>query len=180
MGEIAMKHLIFVLVLLSLALAAIGDESLTGSVVVGVSYEFKSIDGGKTLRDNGAVSLSQNFSYGNSTSAAQINGRYSLMMGLKSDTETVIDTMNLTDSFGNMLEFSSAKGVIVRNHSLVASVMVGSSTESDLLPTITLPPGGAMTLVAPYGGWTTAGRNAIHLTSDDVASCEIAILGITP
>lgn len=175
-----MRNLILFLLLSSIALAAIGDESLTGSVVIGITHEFKQIDGGKTLRDNGAVGLTQNFAYGNSTTTAQVNGRYSLMMGLKSDTETVIDTMNLTDSFGNILEFSAAKGVMVRNHSLVASVMVGSSTESDLLPTITLPPGGAMTLVAPYGGWATSGRNAIHLTSDDVASCEVSILGITP
>jgi hypothetical protein len=174
-----MRNLILVLVLLSLALVAIGDETLTGSVVVGVSHEWKSIDGGKTLRDNGALSLQQNFSYGTSTEAAQINVRFMAAYGLKSDTETVIDTQTLAQTYGDDAALSAAKAFAVKNLSLTSTVTVGSSA-IDSLFSGSVPPGGALCLIAPYDGFSTATGTGIYLNTDGTASCEVSILGIAP
>lgn len=172
-----MQRIILMLFLLSLALCAASDESLTGSVVVGVSHEYKSIDGGKTLRDTGAVSLSQGFSYGNSTEAAQVNGRFSAMYGLKSDTETVIETQGIYDSFADDLTFTRIKAIILKNHSLTHTVTVGSSTATVTPFDTTLPPGGAACFVAPYGGWELDTWTNLYLNTDGTASCEVSILG---
>lgn len=162
---------------LSVCLAAAASEILTGSVVVSMSHEYKIFDSSKKLTDSAAVSLKQVFSYGTSTDTAQINGYYYHVYGLKSDTETVIQTQDLTDVAGEWLIFDSIKAIVIKNLDTASSITVGSSTQEGLFYAV-VPPGGAACWMAPYGGYSTATFTDIPLNTDGVASCEVSLLGL--
>lgn len=172
-----MNRIVLFLFLASICIAAFASEILTGSVVVSISHEYKNIDSSKTLKDSSSVSLKQVFSYGTSTATAQVNGYFYHVYGLKSGTETVIRTQDLTDIAGEWLIFDSIKAIVVKNLDSSSTITVGSSTQEGLFYAV-VPPGGIACWMAPYGGYSTATYTDIPLNTDGVASCEVSLLGL--
>lgn len=175
-----MRHYIFVVFLLALAFACAGDESLTGNFSAAISHDFKSVLGSKTIRDTGATGLSQGFSFGTSTSAAQINAYHAAEYRVASDSEVGISFTQLTDLSGADIAITTPKAVIIRNLSTSATVTAGKASEplSFVPGPILLPPGGCLAMTSPLSGWDTATASTIYLSCDAVASCEVSILGI--
>lgn len=88
-----------------------------------------------------------------------------------SDTRTVAPSSNeeldlnaLTDSLGRTINFAKVKALHIRAKATnVNNVVVGAAGSNPFLgplggttPTITLPPGGILLLVAPAAGWSSA------------------------
>jgi len=173
-----MKKLILALLALSICLCAFGDETLTGNYSSAVSYAYKSVNGSKTIRDNGGTGIDQGFSFGTSTESAQINAYHSYTYGLKSDTESVVDLLSFTDLIGDDVSLSKYKAVVVKNLSETSWVTVGKNAQFAAWDglTISLPPKGVFSVAAPQG-WPIASGSYIYLNTDDTASCEVTILG---
>ncbi|MBF0410977.1 MAG: hypothetical protein HQM10_26775 [Candidatus Riflebacteria bacterium] len=178
--------IIFFLVI-AMALAAIPvNAALTSTVQTSVSTIHTSAIGLSTVEDRASFTI--NKSFGNGSGTTQVADLvYHASRSLTSGQSENLDFYGtLEDAFGNTLNFARIKAITIENTSTSMTITIGSDTTA--LPIfspagggVTVPPGGAITLIAPLSGWAVTDTSADLLTIANSAGSttvyKILVLG---
>lgn len=130
-------------------------------------------------------------SYADGTGAGQVSKEFSDKRTIGAASSENLDLSgSLTDAFGNPVQFSAIKAIIVKADAAnVGNIVLGGAASNpfvgpfaDATDKITIKPGGIFVLAHPGAGWTvTAGTGDILLMANGGAAdalYDIVLLGI--
>lgn len=143
--------------------------SLSTAIVARVKPELASdIDHGTT---KASLTLEHALTLANGTGSSQADRVFSDQRTLTASASETLDLTSLTDPSGASISFAKVKAIMIKAASgNTNSVVVGNAASNPFVgplggttPTITIPPGGSVMLLAPVSGWSVANGSTDNL-----------------
>lgn len=156
-----MNRKIFLLVVAVLLAFSPVFGALTSSLQVSIISDHSATVGLSTTKDAVGYSVNKTFSNGSGTTQVADLVYHASRTLSSAATENLDLAGSLTDAFGTTLTFVRVKSILIENTSASMTLTLGGDANSvpffdPATSTVSIPPSGAVALVAPLAGWPVA------------------------